>query len=62
VNALKDLRTTIPGILIIVGATVALVSKSCTFDQWWQVILAVLALLGGSGLLMTNSKKGDSNG
>lgn len=56
-SGLKDLKTTIPGVLVIVAATVAMLKGLCTFDQWWQIVLAILAFIGGGGLLLANTKK-----
>lgn len=56
-SGLKDLKTTIPGVLVICAVTVAMLKGSCSFDQWWQVVLIILGFLGGGKLLFTNTKK-----
>lgn len=56
-SGLKDLKTTIPGVIILVGATYAMLKGLCTWEQWWQAVLIILAAIGGGGLLLTGSKK-----
>lgn len=56
-SGLADLKTTIPGLIIIIGATIALLTGKCSFEQWWTVVLAAIALVGGGGLLLAGGKK-----
>ena len=53
---LTNLKTTIIGVLIILGATYAMLEGLCTFDQWWQIILVVIALVTGGGLMVAGKK------
>ena len=55
-SGLANLKSTIIGVLIILGATVAMLKGICSFDQWWQIILAVIALVTGGGLMMAKKK------
>lgn len=55
-SGLKDLKYTIPGIVILIGITVALLKGACTFDQWWTVVLFVLGSAGAGALLMAKGK------
>ena len=50
----KDLKTTIVGALIIIGVTIAMFKGLCSFDQWWQIILVVIALVGAGGAIVAN--------
>lgn len=56
-SGLKDLKTTIPGVIILVGATWAMIKGLCTWEQWWQAVLIILAAVGGGSLLLTGGKK-----
>lgn len=56
-SGLKDLKTTIPGLIIAAGATYALISGKCSYAEWQTVVLAVLALIGGGALMLTGKKK-----
>lgn len=56
-SGLKDLKTTIPGIIVLAGATYAMLKGLCTWEQWWQAVLIILAAIGGGGLLLTGGKK-----
>ena len=55
-SGLASLKSTIIGVLIILGATYAMLKEICTFDQWWQIILVVIALVTGGGLMMAKKK------
>lgn len=57
-NGLTDWRTTIPGLIILIGVTAAMFKGLCTFDRWWEIVVIVLAAISGGGLLLANSKKG----
>ena len=56
-EALKDWKTTILGVLILLAATVALLTGRCEFAQWEKIAYLIAGALGG-GLLSTNTKKG----
>jgi hypothetical protein len=53
----KDLKTTIIGVLVIIGVTVAMFKGLCTFDRWWEIVLIVLGLLLGGGLMLSKPKQ-----
>ena len=55
-SGLANLKSTIIGVLIILGATVAMLKEICTFDRWWQIILVVITLVTGGGLMMAKKK------
>jgi hypothetical protein len=54
---LKELRTTIPGLLIIAGATYAMIQGLCSFEKWYETILIALAIIGGTGALLASKGK-----
>lgn len=60
-GALSDWKTTVPGLLLLVvmvgGATYAMVKGLCTFDTWWQNMLMIFGSAGGGVLLAANTKK-----
>lgn len=56
-SGLKDWKTTIPGVIILLGATAALFKGLCTWEQWWQAVLIILAALGGGALMLTGKEK-----
>jgi hypothetical protein len=56
-SGLKELRTTIPGLVIIAGATYAMVQGLCSFERWYEVILVALAIIGGTGALLAEAKE-----
>jgi hypothetical protein len=53
----KDLKTTIIGVLVIIGVTIAMFKGLCTFDRWWEIVLIVLGLLLGGGLMLSKPKQ-----
>ena len=53
----KDLKTTIIGIVVIIGVTVAMFKGLCTFDRWWEIVLIVLGLILGGGLVLSGKNK-----
>jgi hypothetical protein len=55
-EGIKDLKTTIIGVLVIGGATYAMAKGLCSFDRWWEVIGVVILLIGGTGALLANPK------
>lgn len=58
-SGLTDMKTTVPGIIVLVCATIVLITGNCTFDQWWMVALAVIGYISGGKLLLMNTKKGE---
>jgi hypothetical protein len=56
-SGLKELKTTIPGLIIIAGATYAMVQGLCSFEKWYEVVLIAIAIIGGTGALLAS--KGD---
>jgi hypothetical protein len=56
-SGLKDLKTTIPGVIIILAVTGAMFKGLCSFDQWWQTILIIIGAIGGGGLLLAGKQK-----
>lgn len=59
-GALGDPKTTIPGLVILMvmigGATYAMVQGLCTFDSWWQNMVMIFGSAGGGALLAAKSK------
>jgi hypothetical protein len=55
-EGLKDLKTTIIGVIVIAGATYAMSKGLCSFDRWWEIIGVVILLVGSTGALFVNPK------
>ena len=53
----KDLKTTVIGLVVIIGVTVAMFKGLCTFDRWWEIVLIVLGLILGGGLMLAGKNK-----
>lgn len=57
----KDLKTTIIGLVVIAGVTIAMFKGLCSFDRWWEIVLIVLGLILGGGLMLAGKNKEDKN-
>lgn len=55
-EGLRDFKTTIIGVLVLIGATVAMAKGMCSFDRWWEIVLIIIALIGGAGAMLANPK------
>jgi uncharacterized membrane protein YqaE (UPF0057 family) len=53
----KDLKTTLIGLVVIIGVTVAMFKGLCSFDRWWEIVLIVLGLILGGGLMLSGKNK-----
>ena len=53
----KDLKTTIIGLVVIIGVTVAMFKGLCSFDRWWEIVLIVLGLILSGGLMLSGKNK-----
>ena len=53
----KDLKTTIIGLVVIIGVTVAMFKGLCSFDRWWEIVLIVLGLILGGGFILSGKNK-----
>lgn len=53
----KDLKTTLVGVVVIAGVTIAMIKGLCSFDRWWEIVLIVLGLILGGGLMLSGKNK-----